>query len=59
MTLPAALSGFGLLEDLLDLGDVGVVLRLLLVVHLDRERLDDRPRQLEADLGGGAKLAVA
>jgi hypothetical protein len=35
-----------------------VVLGLLLVVHLDRDRLDDRARELEADLGGGAELAV-
>ena len=53
-----ALAAFGVrvLEDLLDLRNVAGVLLLLLVVHLDRQRLDDRTREFEAHLGGGAAI---
>jgi hypothetical protein len=59
MTLEGPLSGFRLGEDPLDLADVPVVLRLLQLVHGDGDGLDDRTRELEADLGGGSKLALA
>jgi hypothetical protein len=54
-----AAVGVRVAEDLLDAGDVVAVLRLLDLVHGDRDGLHDGARQLEADLLGRAKLAVA
>jgi hypothetical protein len=47
----------GVLEHVLDLGDVGAVLVLLLVVHRDGDDLRDRARELEARVGGAAEFA--
>jgi hypothetical protein len=57
MTFAGAL-GVGVVDDPLDLADVGAVLLLLLGVHRDREGLDDGPGEDEADLFGGAELAI-
>ncbi len=45
-----AAVGVRVAEDLLDAGDVMAVLRLLDLVHGDRDGLHDGARQLEADL---------